>query len=126
MNRKKMPTITIILLVLWLGSCSGSCIIDVGNRMRWERNNSLTYRLNNRYETPKVVQVLLWIGIIYFFTLIPYLAKSKKMEEYTFDAHKNLRGYDSGIQEQSNKQNRHIPSHVRREVWRRDQGKCIN
>ena len=88
----------------------------------------LTYRLRHRYEPSKATGILVFIGFVAFIALIPYLGTSKKMEEYLEDTQalfdETIGKANLNEQEQTNKQDRYIPSHVRREVWRRDQGRC--
>lgn len=125
MERKKQaPPILVILLVLWLGSCSGSCVIEIAGRMSWEKEHSLSYRIRNQYESSRAPKILAWMGFVSFIILLAYLAKSKEVEEYTSEVREYLGGVDLDKKKQPDKQNRYIPSHVKREVWRRDQGMC--
>ena len=123
-KKKQAPPILIMLFVLCLGSCSGSCLIAVTDKMSWDKKHSLHYRLRHHYETPGAAKTLAWTGFVSFIILFAYIVKSKKVEEYTSDVREYLGEVDLDKQKQSDKQSRHIPSHVRREVWRRDQGRC--
>lgn len=140
---KAFPIMVPILLLLWLGPCAGGVYLvgtipsewkykqeylssaRFAQKMGWECES---YKQYEAYKEEKEHGAMIaWAtGIISFVALIAYIVKSRAVSEYTSGVREYLKAIESHPKQQRDMQSRHIPSHVRREVWRRDQGRCVS